>query len=491
MADVLYVHPAKHAIGHGYAGLGTPYVFMPVGIVGLANLLRAAGFAVRGVNYPAELARDEHFDLNAWIADNQDARVVLIDLHWYEHAYGAMEVARVCKETLPHAWTVIGGMTASIFADEIIATHPYVDYIIRGDAEVPLVRLVQALCDGDAEAVAAVPNVTYRRGEVIRENPHSYVAGEETLEGLDFVDLSFLDHADWYRRMQFSATSLTVNDKDAKGHWLCIGRGCRFNCSFCGGGARSHKAIFHRNGVLTRSPDRVAADVARLAELGVRQVSLNLDPTMVGDRYATDLLLSIRASGAKLGLYNEQFSLPKPRFLADLAETFAVDYSELAFTMLSGCEAVRRRNGKSFSNRAFLRLLACLRDIGLPIYVYFSLNLPGEDESTFEQTLDLARAIADSYPPRLLKMINIIHTLDPLSPMAEQPRRYAITTEFKSFRDYYAYCRVTPAARPGVLSVALRGFKDSRKRSLVRMAERWNTFCQQRGGMCYPVPPTW
>jgi len=489
--DILYIHPAKHAVGPKYVGLGTPYTFMPVGVVALANLLRSQGFAVAGVNYPAQLAKDPDYDLLRWLADYPEARVVLIDLHWYEHSHGALEVARVCKHILPQARTVVGGMTASIFADEIIAAFPYVDYVVRGDAEGPLVQLVRALCNGDEVAAAASPNIVYRRGEIIYSKAQSYVADAEMLDRLDFVDLSFLHDANWYRRLQFSATGLTSSDAAATGHWLCVGRGCYANCSFCGGGARAHEAIFRRKGVLTRSPARVASDIGRLADLGVRQVSFNLDPAMLGERYAAELFSLVRTGGTRLGLYNEQFWLPKPRFLRDLAATFDVSYSELAFTLLSGCEQVRRRNGKPFSNREFLSLLPFLREIGMPIYVYFSLNLPGEDEHAFEQTLTLAQILVDSYPPQLLKMINMLHTLDPLSPLARQPAKFGVEVHYGRFRDYYNYCRATPAARQGVIPVGLRGFEDNSGRSLSHMVERWNAFADRHGGMIYPVPPTW
>jgi len=42
--------------------------------------------------------------------------MILIDLHWYDHCYGAIETARACKEILPSAWTILGGLTASGFA---------------------------------------------------------------------------------------------------------------------------------------------------------------------------------------------------------------------------------------------------------------------------------------------------------------------------------------------------------------------------------------
>ena len=41
----------------------------------------------------------------------------------------------------------LGGFTASLFAEEIMLNYPQIDAIIRGDAEVPIVKLCMALND--------------------------------------------------------------------------------------------------------------------------------------------------------------------------------------------------------------------------------------------------------------------------------------------------------------------------------------------------------
>ncbi|NPV07544.1 MAG: radical SAM protein [Anaerolineae bacterium] len=490
MADVLYVHPAKHGTAKSFRGLGTTYPFMPVGVVGLVNLLRSEGISVRGINYPAELAREPDFDLAASIGTGGGARVVLIDLHWYEHCFGAIDVARLCKRLMPDVAVILGGITATIYAREILASHSSVDCVVLGDAEATLVPLVQTLIAGRDPAEQNLPNLALRRGGEVVVHAPTFCAQPELLDRLDFVDLSFLDHPDWYRRMQFSATGLTADDERNTGHWLCIGRGCSLKCSFCGGGREAQRAIFGREAAVMRSPERVANDIGRLADLGVRQVSLSLDPCLAGPQYWRPLLKRLREAGIMIGLYNEHFALPGREFVRDLAETADVTYSELGFTLLSGSEAVRRRNGRHFSNRDFLRLLELLRSIGMPIYVYFSLNLPGENEKTLEETLSLADRIAGMYPPTLLKMISMFHTLDPLSPMAEESGAYGVDITYRSFQDYYNYCRATPAAGR-VPSSALRGFRDRSTRDLDAMAERWNQWSRRRGGFCYPVPPTW
>ena len=56
--SIVYLHPAKQQVGFPFTdprfSYLTPFLLMPVGIVGLANLLRKRGFPLQGLNYPAE-----------------------------------------------------------------------------------------------------------------------------------------------------------------------------------------------------------------------------------------------------------------------------------------------------------------------------------------------------------------------------------------------------------------------------------------------------
>jgi radical SAM superfamily enzyme YgiQ (UPF0313 family) len=504
MPDVLYVHPAKHGVDSSYRGLGTPYFFMPMGVVGLANLLRREGLSVKGINYPAELRRDRGFKLLPWLKAQQGVRLVMVDLHWYEHAYGAISVARACRQALPGARVLLGGITASLYAAEILRAFPEVDFVIRGDAEKPLLALASALFPtpdgGEGErpdpGLSSIPNLSYRSNGQVVENDRSYHATPAELDELDFVDLDFLEHADWYGTLQFEATNLTLSMDNPRGHWLCLGRGCIFDCSFCGGGQKSHQIFAGRDTITLRSVDQVVEDIARLAGRGVDQVSLGLDPAILGPKYWKPLFAQLRRRGVRIGINNEHFQLPTQEFVRDFVQTADISRSELAFSPLSGSEKARQLNGKFYSNQQLNRILSLLKEYQVPLFIYFSLNLPGEDEKAFRRTLDVARRIGRYYPPHLLKIINMMHTLDPCSPMSREPDRFAIQVEMHSFKDYYDYCRTTLAARPGATPGEARGFtmkgrRGGQDRSLERMVRQWNEFCTGQPFTCIPVPQTW
>ncbi len=138
---VLYVHPAKQGLDFKVnSDLGRPYGLIPLGLPALVNILRQNGIAVEGVNYPLERDLNPYFNLYNWLRERSGTRVILIDLHWYEHCYGAIETAKACKQALPNAWIVLGGLSASGFSAEILENFPEVDFILRGDVEMPLLN---------------------------------------------------------------------------------------------------------------------------------------------------------------------------------------------------------------------------------------------------------------------------------------------------------------------------------------------------------------
>ena len=503
-ARVLYIHPAKQGIDVKLdSQAGRAYGLIPVGVPALVNLLRLNGIEVRGLNYPLERQLNPAFNLKNWLRAHDGARAVLIDLHWYEHCYGAISVARAVRTALPEAWTVLGGLTASGFSNEILENFPVVDFVIRGDAERPLLALVQRLLRAGRRSSAHpslgdIANLSYRDGRTIVENEATYTATAADLDALNFADLSFLEHRKEYYVNEYIVTDLqaalqALETSPYWGRWLCTARGCHYECSYCGGCKSAHKRLAGRNGLVIRSPARVVDELKDLKEAGVIQASLSYDIAEMGEAYWQEFFVRLRDSGVIIGLYNEFFQLPKPAFIEAFVKSVDMTHSCVALSPLSGSERVRRLNGKHYSNRELFDTLALLHQYNACIFAYFSLNLPGEDERSFRETLELARQIYEFYPSRLLQILNTCHTIDPFSPMSLYPEKYGIQVSMSSFMDYYTYCQDTQLASREARTELHRGFmlSDPLARSLEAMADAWDAERMGKETSWWPVPPKW
>ena len=479
--DVVYIHPLPAPAQVG-TGSGASYPVIPVGLVGHVNHLRRHGFAVLGLNEGVERTLDPCFDLRRWMQSGSAPAVLLVDLHWYEHAWGALHVAEVAAEVWPHTRVVLGGLSATHFHEEVLARCPAVDAVVCGAAEYPVLRLVQQAVHDDWKP-CAVPNVAVRAASAQPDrSPQTWHTPPELLDTLDTVDLSWLRHAPAYRRMMHSRPA-RVRGAEASGQWILSGRGCAFACGYCGGGRFAHKVLSGLPGVVRRSPGVLARDVDRLRDLGVEQVAPSLDPDMLGREHRTAFFDALTT---RPGLYVESYQLPSIALLDGLAGHTDLDHTEVALTPLSGNPGTRRRHGKHYDNVQLLERVQQALDRGIALFVFFSLNLPGEDAQTVHETVALTRRLLELAPADQLRAINICHTIDPRSPMADSPAEFGIASV--GLRTLDDYIRYATGPRPFSFAPGERGFFLRQPRDLPAMVAAWDALAAEAPGRVFPVP---
>jgi hypothetical protein len=504
-AQVIYIHPAKQGLRYRQgANLGRPYGLIPVGVPAIVNLLRQNNIPVKGIDHSLEVELNKNFSLKNWLLSQHGARVFIIDMHWYEHCFGAIDTAITCKQIHPDAWVVLGGLSASGFANEILEFCQDVDIIIRGDGEYPLLSLVRHLLTNEnrettIEGLSEISNLTYRTPSEIVANPLGYTGTTVDLDQLNYVDLDFLEHAREYAVHEYLVTDIAQarqalsTGEPFRGRWLTTARGCRYECAYCGGAKSAHKVLANRHGIITRSPEVVVDELARLEEQGFQQAALAYDIAELGEAYWNAFFNGIQRRGIRIGLYNECFQMPAVDFIQAYMQCCIKEHSCLTLSPLSGNERVRRLNGKHFSNEQLFDMLDILRQYESYLIVYFSLNLPGETNETFKETIDMARDIFYMYPNHLLKILNSVHTIDPLSPMNLRAERYGVQSSMKTFGDFYNYCQNTQELSPASRTGEHRGFElvDPSLRSLEWMADAWDLNRAGREESWWPIPPGW
>ena len=85
--DVLYIHPTKNPIGEDKL----KFAFVPMGSIAILNQLRQKDISVLGINFAAEKTLQEDFTVTQALQEI-DYQILMVDLHWYEHAFGAIYV---------------------------------------------------------------------------------------------------------------------------------------------------------------------------------------------------------------------------------------------------------------------------------------------------------------------------------------------------------------------------------------------------------------
>lgn len=213
----------------------------------------------------------------------------------------SVRVAESVKKLRPNATVLFGGPQASVVDVETLIAFPFVDLVLRGEAETSLPLLIAELLN--KAQLDRVAGLTYRDGSQVRRNGN----------GPAILDLDSLP-SPAYHLSQCLDGARTAS--------IELGRGCPFSCTFC-----STNDFFRRNFRL-RSPMRVLRDMRDISEkYSIRNFDLVHDMFTVDKRRVTAFCEAMIASG-------DGFTW------SCSARTDCVDESLLELMARSGCRSV-------------------------------------------------------------------------------------------------------------------------------------------------------
>jgi radical SAM superfamily enzyme YgiQ (UPF0313 family) len=423
--DVLYVHPTRSLDT-------TLYSFFPMGVVGLVNLIKSKGYSVYGINYGIEKSIDDNYSLIDELK-NIDYKVLMLDLHWYEHAYGAIEIAKISKEINPSVPIIIGGITSTIFAKEILENFSCIDYILKGDSEKPLTDLIDFLVLNKGN-INDIENISYRENNEVINKELTYCLSN--LDSINYVDHSFLKNHELYEY----TNTVGVNRKRDKCAWVYIGRGCKHNCVYCDSARNNMITLWGRDKMTYRSPEKVASDIIEFYNSGVEVVRVSHDLEMFGKNYYEEIFKILRDNNVKIGFNYDCFQLPSKHFIDELLRTFIEDKIIIDITLLSGNEEIRYKMGKLFTNLRLYECLDYLKETKCITRVYYSVNVLNEDLHSFEETMSQIEFLINRYKREEFFICYQRVVLDPIALM-KGLKDSNIYVELNSFMDYYSYCQ--------------------------------------------------
>jgi radical SAM superfamily enzyme YgiQ (UPF0313 family) len=123
-----------------------------------------------------------------------------------------IRIAQLLKGRCRASRIILGGPQASVVDVETMKAFPFIDFVVRGEAEETLPRLLLALAE--SKPLNGLTGVTFRHGEAVIQNPAAPV----------ILDLD---------QLPMPAFHLYPELKDCRYIPLELGRGCPFACSFC------------------------------------------------------------------------------------------------------------------------------------------------------------------------------------------------------------------------------------------------------------------
>lgn len=388
----------------------------PIGFTTIAEYLERAGFRCRIINLAVRMLEDKHYDVEKTIQKN-DSVVFGIDLHWLPHAHGSIEVAKIVKRLHPNRPVLFGGISSTYFHKELIE-YPAVDFILRGDStELPSLELVRYIKQGgeirpvvdseDAKKLNAIPNLVWKDASgQVHVNPITY--SPDSLDGilLDYsgVVKSVVRYRDLASYIPFKRwTSYPITAA------LTV-RGCRFNCTTCGGGCGVYRDIHNRKTPAYRKPEDLANDIRRIGSFSKGPVMVLGDIRQAGEEYADRFLKAIE--GYKKPLFFELFDAWPRDFIFKLAK--AIPNFVIEISMESHDERVRRAFGRPYSNEEIEKTIADAIEAGCQrLDVFFMVGIPEQTYESVMETVEYSRKMLEKY-----SRDGVHHVVPFISPMA-------------------------------------------------------------------------
>ncbi|HIS39863.1 MAG TPA: TIGR04190 family B12-binding domain/radical SAM domain protein [Candidatus Aphodovivens avistercoris] len=450
--DITYIHaPATYdfrerSIMYGPVSDMVPstpiFEMYPLGLTTLCEYLERHGLRARIYNLASMMLHKKNFDVEKNLS-RLDSRMFGIDLHWMPHCHGSVEVAKILKRLHPHTPVSFGGLSATIFHEDLIA-YDCIDYVVRGDStEEPMRRLVERIARAQRTGtpvgdLSDIPNLTWKDDTgAVHINPLSWVPDDMNAISLDYAypmkgvlrhhDMtSYLPMKGW---LQYPVTaSLTC-------------RGCARNCATCGGSAYTFKNHFGRRRVAWRDPALLIRDIENVQNHVWGPIFVLNDFLQAGEDYTRRFV-----TGLKGKVHNPigfEFFGPPPggdefyQMLDDNLESWSVEISAESHD-----DDVRKAFGKGHYKMAELEetIVDALSHPNCERFdLYFMTGIPKQTAASVRETGAYVQHLYErvGYDPRLVVMTSpMAPFLDVGSIVFDNPGKYGYKLRARTFEEH-------------------------------------------------------
>jgi radical SAM superfamily enzyme YgiQ (UPF0313 family) len=259
---------------------------------------------------------------------------------------------------------VVGGSHASALPESMLAS-PFVDYVIRGEGEKPLVELLRYL-RGEND-VASVANLSYKRNGRHCSNP---IGENFSIDELPFPELS-----------DTSVSAYQIAGKPMT--FMITSRSCPHKCSFC-----SVHTTFGTN-YRRRSLEKVLEEIELRYQQGYRVIDFEDDNLTYYKKTFKELCRRLIARFPDREM--EFVAMNGISYLSlddELVELmYHAGFSQLNLALVSSDKTVRETTKRPHTLEAYLKIVRKAHALGFKVVSYQILGLPNESLESMIQTL--------------------------------------------------------------------------------------------------------
>ena len=404
--------------------------YSAMGLFSLASELEKAGFDAKIINLGIEKYLNKNFSLSKYINEN-NIKFAAFSLNWHQQSFDVIETAKELKQNCPDVFISLGGYTATFFAEEIMKNYPFINAIIRGEGEKPMIELAIRVYEN--KSLDGIPNLCYREGDRIMVNDNTFVASNENLDTYNFFNPELMLHYQEYSKVPFIINYSKENqlNNPATSQGICLGRGCIGNCVWCGGGYITTKLMSGRDTVSYRSIQSVVNDIKIMKEnYNIENFNFSFDPNPTDRSYLINLFneLAKEFNGTINTVYNLD-GLPDKDFIDAFKKAFSATSTLLLSPVFHNEELRKKYKSFFYTNEQMENILQYMDEKEINSEILFS-TVPRVDDKENKESKKYGEYLSGKY-----EYVHGCYTynidIEPASPWTFNPEKYNLKNRYK------------------------------------------------------------
>lgn len=370
-------------------------IFFPLGLSYIAAMLEHTGkYEIKVIDALAERDVSKSISINGGsslrygFTDDEIAQkiidyspdVVGMSCLFSATQWDMANVCRIVKKVNKDIITIVGGTDAGANARYIIENFSQVDFVVIGEGEEVVTRLLDAI--NDNASISRLNGIAYHKNGFTQVIPKS-----EYIEDLDVVP--FPARHMFNMENYFSKAMPHSTFKEMPFTQMITSRGCPLKCTFCALG--NHWGKRQR----LRSAENVLKEIEELVSVyGIREIHFEDDNLTADKKRAVKIFDGIIERG-----FDIAWNLPSGTAVYTLNDEIlekmkASGCYSVSLAIESGNQVVLEKlMKKPVDLKRIPKLVKKIRGLGMDARGFFIIGYPGETKETIRQTIEFARSI--------------------------------------------------------------------------------------------------
>ena len=347
--------------------------YFPLGLLTLYKILSDAGHDCR-IYVPHEEAVDKvetDTKIKHWAAETVVTNPDCVGFSTMCVSYPLiLLLAKAVKQLLPSTCIVLGGPQATVVAEESMAVFPWIDYVVRGEADSAILEFVNVITE--KKKPCEISNLTYRTNGKIISTPLAPLLKD--LDSLPLPDYQAYPHFE---------EALFGGDYRLKKKFIPLeaGRGCPYGCSFC---STSKFWYRHRR---QKSPDLLVEQINSVARKHkISTITLIQDLFAVEGDWLNNFLRTMEACSSINWICNLRADSIEAETFSDMKRAGCIG---ILFGIESGSQRVQKLIGKNLDIAETRKTIEAAVVSGIMVKTSFIVGFPWETREDLQATLSL------------------------------------------------------------------------------------------------------